>query len=162
MRWLLPFPVLSGFLFLMWLALQQSVSPGNLVLAAAVAVGAGQAMRALEPEPVRFRNPWRIPELVGVVVYDIVRSNLAVAWIALTQGPRLHTSAFMQIPLTLRNRNALAVLSVIITATPGTVWLEYDAEAEELLIHVLDLVDEAAWVETIKNRYERLLLEIFA
>jgi len=31
-----------------------------------------------------------------------------------------------------------------------------------LTIHVLDLVDETEWVRTIKGRYERLLLEIFA
>ena len=28
-------------------------------------------------------------------------------------------------------------------------------------VHVLDLVDESEWVERIKGRYERLLLEIF-
>jgi len=30
-----------------------------------------------------------------------------------------------------------------------------------LTIHVLDLIDENAWIRTIKHRYERLLLEIF-
>lgn len=29
------------------------------------------------------------------------------------------------------------------------------------MIHVLDLVDEGEWVRTIKERYERHLLEIF-
>jgi multicomponent K+:H+ antiporter subunit E len=29
------------------------------------------------------------------------------------------------------------------------------------MIHVLDLIDEGEWVQTIKGRYERLLLEIF-
>jgi multicomponent K+:H+ antiporter subunit E len=29
------------------------------------------------------------------------------------------------------------------------------------MIHVLDLIDESEWVDTIKGRYERLLLEIF-
>jgi multicomponent K+:H+ antiporter subunit E len=31
-----------------------------------------------------------------------------------------------------------------------------------LTIHVLDLIDRSEWVHTIKGRYERLLLEIFA
>jgi len=30
-----------------------------------------------------------------------------------------------------------------------------------MLIHVLDLVDEKQWIETLKNRYETLLMEIF-
>ncbi|HHX91623.1 MAG TPA: Na+/H+ antiporter subunit E, partial [Paracoccus sp.] len=29
------------------------------------------------------------------------------------------------------------------------------------LLHIFDLVDEDAWRELIKNRYEALLLEIF-
>jgi multicomponent K+:H+ antiporter subunit E len=29
------------------------------------------------------------------------------------------------------------------------------------LIHVFDLVDETQWVETIRARYESLLMEIF-
>ena len=30
-----------------------------------------------------------------------------------------------------------------------------------LTIHVLDLIDEKSWIHTIKDRYERRLLEIF-
>ena len=30
-----------------------------------------------------------------------------------------------------------------------------------LLLHVLDLVDEEQWSRLIKDRYERLLMEIF-
>ena len=41
------------------------------------------------------------------------------------------------------------------------IWVNYDTVRGVLLIHVLDLVDEEAWTRTIKDRYERLLLEIF-
>jgi multicomponent K+:H+ antiporter subunit E len=40
--------------------------------------------------------------------------------------------------------------------------VEFDAATGTLTIHVLDLVDKAEWVRTIKARYERPLLEIFA
>jgi multicomponent K+:H+ antiporter subunit E len=53
------------------------------------------------------------------------------------------------------------VLACIITATPGTSWARYDRENNALTIHVLDLVDEQAWIEQFKQRYERRLLEIF-
>ena len=68
---------------------------------------------------------------------------------------------FMTIPLDMRSRHGLAVLSIIITSTPGTLWVNYDATKATLLLHVLDLVDEAVWIRTIKGRYERLLMEIF-
>ena len=36
-----------------------------------------------------------------------------------------------------------------------------DAAKGILLLHVLDLVDETAWIRLIKDRYERRLMEIF-
>ena len=67
----------------------------------------------------------------------------------------------MTIPLELRNQYGLAILSCIITSTPGTVWVNYDSAKGMLLIHVLDLINEAEWIDLIKSRYERRLMEIF-
>ena len=39
--------------------------------------------------------------------------------------------------------------------------MSFDAATGMLMIHVLDLIDEREWVDTIKHRYERPLLEIF-
>ena len=68
---------------------------------------------------------------------------------------------FLTIPLELRSPMGLAVLGVIITSTPGTAWIDYNSARGTLLLHVFDLVDEQGWRMLIKQRYERLLLEIF-
>jgi multicomponent K+:H+ antiporter subunit E len=65
------------------------------------------------------------------------------------------------VPLEVRDPNALAVLAMIVTATPGTAWAELAHDRSVLLLHVLSLDDEAAVVATIKERYERPLREIF-
>ena len=64
-------------------------------------------------------------------------------------------------PLDLRDPYGLAALACIVTSTPGTLWVSFDAATGMLMIHVLDLVDESEWVRTIKDRYEQLLMEIF-
>ena len=74
---------------------------------------------------------------------------------------RERVAGFVAIPLDLRDRTGLAVLACIVTSTPGTAWIEYGADSGVLLIHVLDLVDEEAWVTLIKTRYEAMLMEIF-
>jgi multicomponent K+:H+ antiporter subunit E len=89
-----------------------------------------------------------------------VRSNFAVAAIVLFRR-RERVSGFVHLPLDLSNRHGLAVLALIITATPGTMWVEFDRRRSVLLVHVLDLVDESEWIRLIKGRYEELLLEIF-
>lgn len=156
----LPYPVLTAALLLMWLLLT-SFTPGQFLLGTAVAVAASRATVALHPSKPRLRRWQLIPRLVGLVMLDILRSNAAVASIILHGRARDRVSGFVAIPLDLRDRTGLAVLACIITSTPGTAWIEYAPETGVLLIHVLDLVDEQEWVALVKNHYERLLMEIF-
>lgn len=156
----LPYPLLTASLLLMWLLLT-SFSLGQFLLGGLVALTASKAMTALEPSKPRIRR-WRvIPKLAGIVALDILRSNVAVFSIIVQGRRRERVSGFVAIPLDLRDRTGLAVLSCIVTSTPGTAWVEYDPVSGILLIHVLDLVDKDEWVTLIKNRYEALLMEIF-
>lgn len=161
MSWLLPYPLLSAALFALWLLLNQSISLGHLVLGGVLAVSASWAMAALRPEKPRIRRPGAALRLAGMVMLDILRSNLAVGRIIVRSREPGMNAGFMTIPLDLRSRHGLAVLSIIITSTPGTIWVNYNAAKGTLLLHVLDLVDETVWIRTIKGRYERLLMEIF-
>ena len=145
----------------MWLLLNESVAPGSLILGGVLALGASRALVALDPPKARFRRLRTALELAWVVLVEIVRSNNAVARIILRPRARERTSGFVRIPLDMRDPYGLAALACIITATPGTVWVEYDSARSTMLLHVLDLVDKEEWVRIIKDRYERRLMEIF-
>ena len=157
-RWV-PHPRLAAALLAMWLLLNQSLSPGHLALGAVVALLASRGLAALRPEPVPIVSARPLLRLAGIVVADIVRSNFAVAAIVLFG--RKSVSGFVRLPLDIRNIHGLTVLACIITATPGTLWVQLDRANGILLVHILDLVDEEAWIRLIKSRYETLLLEIF-
>lgn len=160
MRGLFPHPLLSAAVFVASLLLSASLAPPSILLGLVMALAAPQVMRALRVDPVRVRAPAAIAILASRVAIDVLRSNLAVGQILV--GRRAgRVSGFIHIPLDLKDRYGLAVLAVIITSTPGTLWIEYDRARGRLLMHVLDLVDEETWVRTIKDRYERLLMEIF-
>jgi len=158
---LLPFPIASASLLVLWLLLNQSLSLGHILVGGAVALVGGWALSALDPPRARPRRLGLLFRLAVLVVADIVRSNVAVAGIIL-DFERRRTSGFVEIPLELRDPYGLAMLACIITSTPGTLWVDFNEASGTLTIHVLDLVDQTEWVRTIKGRYERLLLEIFA
>jgi multicomponent K+:H+ antiporter subunit E len=159
---LLPFPIVSASLLVLWLLLNQTIALGHILLGTALALAAGWALTALEPPKARPRKLAVIIRLAVLVLADIVRSNVSVARIVLGLQPRRWSSGFVEIPLELRDPYGLATLACIITSTPGTLWVDFDGASGTLTIHVLDLIDEADWVRTIKGRYERALLEIFA
>ncbi len=162
----LPFPLLSLSLLFMWLILNQTLAPGHVLLGGLLGWAGARAFVRLQPaSKSRGGAAWRrarmAVELSWLVLADIVRSNVAVARISLQPGVRGRTAGFLTMPLELHNPAALALLACVITATPGTSWARYDAERHLLTIHVLDLVDEQAWMRQFKERYEWRLLEIF-
>ncbi|MFC0218464.1 Na+/H+ antiporter subunit E [Pseudochelatococcus lubricantis] len=161
MAHLLPYPLLSLAILIMWLLLNQSVSPGQVVFGSLLALGGAWGMTTLGQETPRIRRPLTILWLGVIVFVDIVRSNIAVAKIIFRPGSRRGTPGFMAVKLDMRNPYGLAALAIVITSTPGTIWTNFSSASGILLIHVLDLQDEAEWVDTIKNRYERRLMEIF-
>ncbi len=160
MRGLFPHPLLSLGVFVASILLSASLAPPSILLGVVMALAAPQVMRAMRVDPVRVRAPRAIAILAGRVVIEVLRSNIAVAQILIGRRAE-RVSGFIHIPLDLKDRYGLAVLAVIISSTPGTLWVEYDRARGRLLMHVLDLVDEDTWVQTIKDRYERLLMEIF-
>lgn len=161
MRRILPYPAMAVALLLLWAFLNESLSPGSLLLGAILAVGACWSLALLEPVMPRLRRPGAALRLAGLVAQDVVRSNIAVARIILSPRRRDRRSGFVKVPLRLRDPNALAVLACILTAAPGSAWVEYDSAEGVLLMHVLDLVDEETWLDIVQNRYERHLMEIF-
>ncbi|WP_338525041.1 Na+/H+ antiporter subunit E [Pseudomonas batumici] len=161
MKRLFPAPWLSLALWLLWLVLNLSVSPGNLLLGAALGFFAPVMMAPLRPRPIRIRRPGVILRLLLRVGADVVLSNLAVAWGVLNAGRRAPRSAFVKVPLDLRDANGLAALSMICTVIPGTVWSELALDRSILLLHVFDLDEEAPFIQHFKATYERPLMEIF-
>lgn len=159
-RWL-PYPAISAFLFAAWLLLNQSIAAGHLLLGGVLAVVLPALLRRLDLPAPRICNHHLLVVLLGRVAWDIVRSNLSVFLIILSGRSREVTSGFVRVPLLLTNGYGLAILACIITSTPGTLWISYEAEERVLLIHVFDLVDEEGWIRTVRDRYERPLREVF-
>jgi multicomponent K+:H+ antiporter subunit E len=149
-------------LLALWLVLNESLAPGQVLLGAALALGGVAVYSRLQLPANRMRNrPGAALRLLGLVVADIVRSNLAVARIVLGLDRGQRSAGFLALPLEMRHPGGLAVVACIITATPGTSWVRYDSAANVVTIHVLDLVDADDWIRLFKQRYERLLMEIF-
>ncbi len=156
-----PWLLVAG-LTTMWLLLVDRVTVGQLLLGFVVSMTMTFGFRSVRPLIPRLRHPGSMLRLIGRVFVDIVQSNYAVARIVLglTRGREIH-SGFVDIPLDMRDPHGLAVLAAIVTSTPGTVWANLTPDGKTLTLHVLDLRDESAWIDTIKQRYEKLLMEIF-
>lgn len=147
-------------LLAVWLVLQGTFGPGEIVLGLALSVVLVRAAAPLRPRYAFPRRPGVVLALLGRVLLDIAHSNLMVARLIWSRPGSQPAPGFIRIPLTLRDPNALTALACIITSTPGTVWVGL-SDDHVLTLHVLDLHDESVWSQTIRQRYESRLKEIF-
>ena len=160
MKRILPSLPLTALLFVVWLLLNQSVSPGTLLMGAVLAVLVPLGTKGLRPGSVTMRKPLLAFKLWAIVMRDFVRSNIRVATLILTRRPRDIPSGFLLVPLDMRDPHALALLAMILCLTPGTAWAEVSLD-RSVLLHVFEIDDADAMVAMVKERYERPLMEIF-
>lgn len=159
-RWL-PTPLLSLALLLIWLLLNQTLAPLHILFGIVLALVVPRLTRALRPTQSRISKPWVLFRLLGWSLMEILRSCFNVSRIILFTKRQDLNSQFIRVPLDLTDPTGLAVLSCLINSTPGTVWVEVLSDSHELSLHVFDLHDEHWWIDTIKQRYEKPLIEIF-
>jgi multicomponent K+:H+ antiporter subunit E len=162
MKRLVPRPFLTLVLLVLWLILNDSMAPVDLLLGTAIGVAGSAVYGLLKLAPARAKPVvGSALVLLWLVLVDIIRSNIAVAGIVLRLSGRDRVAGFLPIPLQLRDPAGLAVLACIVTATPGTSWARHDEATGVLTLHVLDLVEPEQWVRQFQDRYERRLMEIF-
>lgn len=152
-------PVLSLLVASTWLLLQESLAVPQVLTATILGLVVPRLAHGFIGAGARPRKPMVALRLIGIVVWDIVQSNIAVARLVLS--PRAQPQpAWVRVPLDIRHPNAIVLLASIITITPGTVSCVVDEERGEILVHALDCADPADMAQQIKQRYEAPLKEI--
>jgi multicomponent K+:H+ antiporter subunit E len=159
MRRLLPHPLLSAILVVLWLLLVNQLTFGHLLLGAFLGWVIPLFTARFWPEAVKVRRPLVLLRFLSVVLYDILVANVAVARLILGPPERIQPG-FLEMPLRLRSEIAISLLANTISLTPGTVSAFLSADRRCLIVHSLHATDPDAVLATIRERYETPLKEI--
>lgn len=160
MRRLLPHPLITLALTLVWLLLVNSVASGQIVLGLVLGWAIPLFTLRFWSETPRIHRPLILLRFIVRVLGDIVVANLTVARLILGRPERLRP-AFVLMPLALKSDLAISLLANTICLAPGTVSARLTLDRRHLLVHTLDTADAERLVATIQSRYETPLQEIF-
>ena len=160
MRRLLPAPLMSLVLLVIWLLLNNTLAVGQVLLGALLAIAIPWFSERFRPDRPRLRRPAAALRLAGVLLWDVVVANFQLAARILGPESRLRPS-YLEVPLDLRDPTGAVVLAGIVTMTPGTLSVDLGADGRTLRVHAFDLADARSAIESIKARYEKPLMEIF-
>ncbi len=161
MKDLIPAPLLTLSLVVLWVMLNGSAGPAQLILGTLIGIGVPLMTKNLRPEKVRIKKPWVIIKLTARVFIDVIISNVEVAkhvWFYRSIPPK---DQWVVIPLQLKAPSGLAALAIIAAIIPGTIWSELSMDRTRLLFHVFHVPPGQDFAQMFKDRYEKPLMEIF-
>ncbi|MFO8126139.1 Na+/H+ antiporter subunit E [Yoonia sp.] len=161
-HWLIPHPLLTLILTIVWMLLQNDISGGMVVFGFILGVIIPWGTSVWWPDTPNSFSVGKMMIYSIIVIWDIIVANIEVAWIVLTVPTAKLKPAWIIVPLRLREPEAITLLAGTITLTPGTVSTDLSDQGHSLLVHVLHTDDPDAVRDDIINRYEARLLEIFA
>lgn len=157
---LLPNPALTLLLTALWLLLNNTLGVGHILLGLFLGWAIPLLISGFLIEVPPVRKPLKLCLFMLKVFYDIVIANMHVAKLVL--GPRENLRpAFIEVPMVIENDFVLAMLTSIISLTPGTVSAGLSEDHKVLILHALDAPDIETLVADVKSSYEAPLLEIF-
>ncbi len=160
-RKLLPHPLFSFTLLIIWLMLVNKVTVGNILLGAIFGVVVPVLTAPYWPGRPHIQKPLKVVEYSLIVLWDIVVANFHVAAIILFKSNQNIRSQWVCVPLDITSPEAITVLAGTITMTPGTVSSMLSADSKSILVHCLHCDDPDEVRDEIKARYERRLKEVF-
>lgn len=151
--------LLNIFLALVWTFLQGELRGGNF----AVGLLLGYLIIAIS-ERALGQGAYagkiaQVVSFVGFVLWDIFTASLSLAWLIVQPRPRLQPGV-VAVPLDADSDIEIATVANLITLSPGTLTLDISNDRKTLYVHTMVLEDAEAFRRSIKDGYERRVIEV--
>jgi multicomponent Na+:H+ antiporter subunit E len=146
---------------LTWVALTGDLSPASIVFGLVLGALVLRVSRPLGPYPIfETIRPFKAVGLLLFLMWEIVVANLKV--VAAVLGPRRFLRpALVAVPLDARTDAQIALLSNLISLTPGTLSLDVSPDRRTLYVHAMSASSPNQLRREIKEGFERRVLEAF-
>jgi multicomponent Na+:H+ antiporter subunit E len=152
--------LLASFFTLIWLAISGSWTFPNALLGLLLSILALTLVRFQLGKPLAVRRPGKVLALTGLFILELIKSAWRV--FVLVLKPRMDVKpGIILYPLRVKTDFEIALLSNLITLTPGTLTVDVTPDRSRLIIHALDAADPEAIRADIANGFERRILEAF-
>lgn len=158
---IMPMPLHSFFLLIVWLMLNTTLSLGHILLGSVLAIVIPLLCAPLRVPQPKVKRPLKAISYAFVVLKDIVVANIEVALLVIGPMNKIKPG-FVAVPIDLTGTLPVTVLASTVTMTPGTVSADISKDEKWLYVHVLNMPnDEQEVIDLIKQRYESRVKEIF-
>jgi multicomponent Na+:H+ antiporter subunit E len=102
---------------------------------------------------------WSFIKLIFIFIKELILSNIAIVKVVLK--PKLDMSpAIFAMDTELTKDWQITLLSSLITLTPGTLVIDVSEDNKTLFIHAMNIGEVEDEINSIKNSFEKAILEV--
>src|SRR5690606_6767917 len=151
--------LLNFFLAFTWMFITDSFTASGFLIGYLLGLLIVILMRRFFSRRLYLARVWAIISLLALFLKELTLSSIQVFLIVIRPNMNLQPAIF-ELDTELKSDWEVSLLSALITLTPGTLVIKISDDQKKLYIHALDFdnIDEA--VSSIKNTFERAILEV--
>ncbi|PAD21883.1 Na+/H+ antiporter subunit E [Terribacillus saccharophilus] len=144
---------------LMWMFLGESYSMSGFVTGFIVGIVLLFLLRRFLKGPFYLRRVYKIVSLLLIFIKELILSNFEITKLVYAKRLDINPGIFTM-ETELETDWEITLLAVLITLTPGTVTLAISPDKKEMYIHAMDIIDMKEAVHSIKDSFEKHIMEV--
>lgn len=146
-------------LVFIWLALTGDFSWANFIFGFIISfVGLWQVNRN-EKQKRYFKVIPQVLSFIFYFIYELTKANLQVAYEVISP-PLNMKPGIVKLPLDVKTDLEITLLANVISLTPGTLSLDVSPDKRFLYVHAMYVYDKEEFIRSIKDGFERRILQI--
>lgn len=142
-----------------WVALTGNFTFGNTLFGFILSFFILKMITRGRREAKYFRIVPKVIAFIFFFLYELVKANLQVAYEVMTPNYNM-TPGIIKIPLDAETDLEITFLANMISLTPGTLSIDVSTDKKVLYVHSMYIKDKENFIRSIKNGFEKRLLEI--
>lgn len=152
--------LINLFLALVWASLMGRITLGGFMVSFVVGYLLLWWLRGLLGPTTYFQKVLKTLSFLGFFIKDVLHSNLRVAREVLSIRRKGHPG-IVAVPLNVKTDFEITLLVSLITLTPGTLGIDISSDRKILYVHSMFVTSADEVRASIKDGFERRVLELF-
>lgn len=151
--------LLNVFIAFVWMFLSNSFSAATFIIGYILGLVMLFMLRRFFSTRFYMERVVAVAKLLLLFLKELIVSNIAVLRVILKPKMDIRPAIF-ELETKLTEDWEITLLSMLITLTPGTVVINISEDRTKLYVHTLDLEDVDNAVNSIRNTFEKAIMEV--
>jgi multicomponent Na+:H+ antiporter subunit E len=151
--------LLNVFLAFIWMFLKVSTKPIDFFIGYFFGILLLFTFRRFFPTRFYLVRVIAVINLIAIFIKELLLSNIAVLKVIIKPKLDIQPGIFA-LSTELQKDWEITLLSNLITLTPGTLVVDISDDNKTLYIHAMDASDAEAAISSIKNSFEKAIMEV--